>query len=507
MQKEIKYLLLLSLFLLIKSGVILWVISTEVIGLGPDEAQYWTWSQALDWGYYSKPPGIAWQIWAGTQLWGNTEFGVRFLSVIMGIVLPLAVYALARACSLLPQTAFWAGMIMALSPVGVMGSMLAITDGGMMIFWTLACVVLLRGIDQGKAPSYVLIGFCVLLGALFKWPIYFFWVWVLFAWYFFPYVRSSSILPGVVISALGLFPSMVWNASHEWATFHHVFSTVKGGDVQTVVQGNLFEFIGAQAVLLSPLLFVLLLLALIYAFKSNLSPALFFCAFVSFATLVLFCGYAVFKKMQGNWCVFVYPTLIVYLSWFLCERIKWGKKALIVSLLFGIFLSGIGLSIPYVQKGNVMGDVPIPYRWNPFKHNVGWKELGLALESAGYNPQEHFLFGDRYQSSSLLSFYGPQQRRAYFLNLEGIRRNQFSFWPSMAEEQKGKTGFFASIENAPFQESKIADYKQRLAPYFKNVEFLGAYPLFYAYGKPVKEVLLFRGDFFSGKEPVESNLW
>ena len=27
-----------------------------------DEAQYWTWSQDLDFGYYSKPPLIAWII-------------------------------------------------------------------------------------------------------------------------------------------------------------------------------------------------------------------------------------------------------------------------------------------------------------------------------------------------------------------------------------------------------------------------------------------------------------
>ena len=32
--------------------------------LYPDEAQYWLWSRTLDWGYYSKPPMIAWLIWA-----------------------------------------------------------------------------------------------------------------------------------------------------------------------------------------------------------------------------------------------------------------------------------------------------------------------------------------------------------------------------------------------------------------------------------------------------------
>ena len=37
------------------------VIATP-LEIGPDEAQYWRWSRTLDWGYYSKPPLIAWAI-------------------------------------------------------------------------------------------------------------------------------------------------------------------------------------------------------------------------------------------------------------------------------------------------------------------------------------------------------------------------------------------------------------------------------------------------------------
>ena len=66
--------------------------------LDAEEAQYWLWSQHLDWGYFSKPPGIAWEISASTSLFGNTEFGVRFGAILLGIFLPLAVYHLAWAC-------------------------------------------------------------------------------------------------------------------------------------------------------------------------------------------------------------------------------------------------------------------------------------------------------------------------------------------------------------------------------------------------------------------------
>ena len=43
-----------------------------------DEAQYWFWGQNLDFGYYSKPPLIAWLIRFVTELANSSEaFWVR----------------------------------------------------------------------------------------------------------------------------------------------------------------------------------------------------------------------------------------------------------------------------------------------------------------------------------------------------------------------------------------------------------------------------------------------
>ena len=35
-------------------------LSFHALDLYPDEAQYWTWSRDLAFGYFSKPPVIAW---------------------------------------------------------------------------------------------------------------------------------------------------------------------------------------------------------------------------------------------------------------------------------------------------------------------------------------------------------------------------------------------------------------------------------------------------------------
>ena len=53
------------------------------IELSVDEAQYWHWSQNLDYGYFTKPPLIAWVIALSTNIFGNEEWAVRLFSPII----------------------------------------------------------------------------------------------------------------------------------------------------------------------------------------------------------------------------------------------------------------------------------------------------------------------------------------------------------------------------------------------------------------------------------------
>lgn len=496
----------LALILTVKALLAIWLILNAGIGLGPDEAQYWTWSQQIDWGYYSKPPGIAWQIWTGTTALGTTELGVRIGSVILSAAVSLAVYLLARVCLLQRSTAFWAAVAMALTPLGIMSSFLAITDVGMVLFWTLACATFASALQRGTPPNGILLGLLVMCGAFFKWPIYLFWLLVLL----YPKKLTRQVFLGMALSLLGLLPSIIWNAQHDWPTFLHVLYTITGSHGKEVgttplPKGNFWDFVGAQAALLSPILFILLLCAWSVLIRSRRSipEAVRFCGTVSLILLGSYSAVAIVKKMQGNWCVFAYPTAIVFLSWYACEHVR-GKKWLIAGVTLSAVLATLPFAIPFLQAQSI---VNIPYKINPFRHNVGWDRLHDELKNVGYDPEKHFLFGDKYQVSSILSFYGPGQKRAYFLNLQGSRKNQFSYWPSMADEQIGKTGFFVLTENRMDLDDKIEAYQKDLEEYFSEVRLLGVRPLFYSYGRPVKEALLFRCVNYNGKEPPDPNLY
>ena len=72
-------------FLLIK----IYSIYTTNFNLFGDEAQYWLWSQALDFGYYSKPPLLAWFLHGHTSIFGSSfiSLGTNFDEIeIMKIV-------------------------------------------------------------------------------------------------------------------------------------------------------------------------------------------------------------------------------------------------------------------------------------------------------------------------------------------------------------------------------------------------------------------------------------
>ena len=64
--------------------------------LYPDEAQYWLWSRTLAFGYFSKPPLIAWAIAGTTALGGDSEPWVRLPAVLFQAGAVLLVYALAK---------------------------------------------------------------------------------------------------------------------------------------------------------------------------------------------------------------------------------------------------------------------------------------------------------------------------------------------------------------------------------------------------------------------------
>src|SRR6266851_2225146 len=90
-------------------------LAVPTTGLYPDEAQYWFWAQHLAFGYYSKPPLVAWLIALTTALFGDGEFAVRLAAPLLHAATAGIVYAIA-ARLYDRRTGFWAGLAYATLP-------------------------------------------------------------------------------------------------------------------------------------------------------------------------------------------------------------------------------------------------------------------------------------------------------------------------------------------------------------------------------------------------------
>ncbi|MFX7988913.1 glycosyltransferase family 39 protein, partial [Acinetobacter baumannii] len=66
------------------------------IELRTDEAYYWTWSKEAALSFLDHPPGIAWLIWLGTLIFGDTALGVRFGGIVAMLVTQLLLADIVR---------------------------------------------------------------------------------------------------------------------------------------------------------------------------------------------------------------------------------------------------------------------------------------------------------------------------------------------------------------------------------------------------------------------------
>src|ERR1700746_761598 len=93
-----------------------------------DEAYYWTWSKHLAGGYYDHPPMVALVIRAGTMIAGDTEFGVRLVSILLA--LPMS-YAVWRAAEILlggERVAATAAILLNVTLMAAVGTLIVTPD-------------------------------------------------------------------------------------------------------------------------------------------------------------------------------------------------------------------------------------------------------------------------------------------------------------------------------------------------------------------------------------------
>ncbi len=229
--------------------------------LAPDEAYYWDWSRQLAWGYYDQGPMVGYVIRLTTLVFGTNAFGVRMGIWAASLGTIVCCWLLARR--LFGAFAGWiAALILAATPLMAVGSLIATYDPLLVCFWALALLFLERAVfgDTSKQQQAVWMGAGVVvgLGFLSKHTMLLIAPCTLLFLVCSPPHRRWLWRPepyaAFVIALLLYAGAFWWNAHHHWWTFGHLLFLAH--KTKNTPISRLGEFIGSQALLLGPGLFL-----------------------------------------------------------------------------------------------------------------------------------------------------------------------------------------------------------------------------------------------------------
>lgn len=298
-----------------------------------DEAQYWLWGQRLDFGYYSKPPLIAWMIRASNALLGSdSAFAIRLPGPILHGATALVLGAIgARVAG--ARVAMAAVAVWLLAPVVAVGSLVAATDSVMAPFYALAIWGVLVAAERHSARIALLAGLALGVAGLGKYAAAYLFPGLLLAAWVSPAFRLNARGWGALVAGfiVVMAPNLIWNLTHGFATLSHtVDNTGWARHGISLAPANLAEFLAAQFVVFGPVVFALLLWAPRRLSRGSALAGLWVLAMVPLAVVSI---QALLDQAYANWALAAYYPGTVVVAALL------GRRGRVATFAFGAVMA------------------------------------------------------------------------------------------------------------------------------------------------------------------------
>lgn len=383
---------------------------TSSFNLSFDEAQYWTWSHSFEWGYFSKPPFIAWVIALTTGIGGNSEPWIRIGTTFAHAGTALLVYGI--GATLFPGTqikksvGLWSALAYLTLPAVSVSSVIISTDAFLLFFWALALLGVAKIMQGGPRTWWGAVGIGLGFGLLSKYAMAFFVISLaLLGVWSQPWRNHMKRWPfwAAMVGGCALFaPNIWWNMTHGLVSYRHTGANASlGADLFHPL--HLAEFIVSQAGVFGPLLFgVLCLLLVTRPVYTHLSQAYRLLMTFTVPVLAIMSVQALLSRANANWAApaFIAATPLV-VAWCLeKERWTWVLK---ISLPLHILLALILYNIPVLEAAFGRH---LPPTLDITRRLYGWDQAGEWVQSLKTrHPDLPLLFSDRKTMATLL-YYG-----------------------------------------------------------------------------------------------------
>lgn len=397
------------------------VLVISPLQLYPDEAQYWWWAQNPDWGYFSKPPLIAWIIRL-TAIGGDSEWAIRLASPLLHGVTALLLFGIGRiACD--ARVGFWSALAYATLPGVSYSSGMISTDVPLLFCWALALYAFFGALNDPRWRWAILCGVGLGFGLLAKYAMAYFILCAISAAVLHrkarAFVFSWRSLASLIIGFAILSPNLIWNAAHGWPTFVHTQSNANWSHAHYSV-GNAVAFIVGQFGVFGPLMmagYLAALWRLSLAGERNVAAAIL--AAFSVPVLILIVVQSFISEANANWAATAYIAAIpsavgVLLSW-------WQGRALVLSFV----IAGAALLALWVGQlsPSTADDVGLG---NALKRETGWRELGSEVaDESRHSPYDAIATANRSVLAELLYYARPRSLPLRAWDANPVPRDHF----------------------------------------------------------------------------------
>ena len=382
--------------------------------LYPDEAQYWLWSRTLDFGYFSKPPMIAWLIWATTTIGGNAEPWVRISALALHAGTTLVIFQIA-ARLYNARTGLAAAALYILMPGVQLSSGVITTDAPLLLFLSLTiwAYVSLPTAAAGRklaiagalggalglaflskyAAIYILAGLAAHLAASREARQ----VWTL------PMAAAALLALAVVFA-----PNLIWNLTHQFATLEHTASNANWNAADLFNIRELMEFIGSQFGVFGPIPFAVLVGgALWLGARERLQTADLLLLCLAAPPLLTVVAQAFVSRANANWAGVAYLAgSILAAAWLM----RWNARRWLIAAitLQAVFCAVFMVCMVNPRVADTLGAA------NSFKRVRGWEQgtqalIGRAREEQAGGGLDAVALDDRFLFN-VTAYYG----RDYF---------------------------------------------------------------------------------------------
>ena len=370
------------------------------IDLVLDEAQYWTWSRDLAFGYFSKPPMIAWVIRVATTVCGDGEVCIRWASPVLYTISSFVLFLIGREL-FGARVGFWSAIVFDTLPGLSYSSLLITTDVPLILFWTIALYAWVMLVKRQSMGFAILFGVAVGLGLLAKQAMLYAVICV--ACHAIVSREARQALKGgraivaLLIAAALFVPNVMWNAEHGFPTVRHTEANI-GWQYPYVHPRRLLEYIVVQFGVFGPILFIVLLRTAWREIRHPSDPRKTLLLSFSLPVLAILTVQAILSRAHGNWTATAYPAATILVTAVMLEL----NRRILFAISLGLHLA-IAVALAIVPA--FAERLPLFERLQFLSRVVGWRDVADAVrEKLGADHYGAVLVDTREMAAELLYY-------------------------------------------------------------------------------------------------------